>query len=44
VKAYRRDAAILESLDGDGAIGGPPRVVPDPFGDTPLIVEVMSKA
>jgi len=45
VKAYRRDAAILEPLDDDGgAFGGPPRVIPDPFGDTPLIVEVMSKA
>jgi hypothetical protein len=44
VQAYRNDAAILESLDEDGAFGGPPRVIPDPLGDTPLIIEVMSRA
>ena len=43
VRAYRNDAAILAPLDEDGAFGGPPRLIPDPLGDTPLIVEVMSK-
>jgi hypothetical protein len=44
VQAYRNDAAILAPLDEGGAFGGPPRVIPDPLGDTPLIVEVLSKA
>jgi hypothetical protein len=43
VQAYRNDAAILAPIDGDRAIGGPPPVRPDPLGDTPLIVEVISE-
>ena len=43
MQAYRNDAAILAPLDEGGAFGGPPRVIPDPLGDTPLIIEVMSK-
>ena len=45
VKGYRGSAAFLEldGAPGDGA-PGQPLVLPDPLGDTPLTVEVMSEA
>lgn len=45
VKEYRGQSAILESDGNDGGgTPGQPTVLPDPLGDTPLIVEVMSAA
>ena len=41
LQGRRRDPGLARR---DGAVGGPRRVVPDPLGDTPLIVEVMSTA
>ena len=43
MKAYKNEAAILVSVDDDGA-PGQPLVIPDALGDTPLIVEMMSAA
>jgi hypothetical protein len=45
VKAYKGESAILESDGTDGGDGAPgqPIVLPDPLGDTPLTVEVMSE-
>jgi hypothetical protein len=42
VQGYVKQAAVLASFDGDGA-PGQPLVRPDPLGDTPLILEIMSE-